>query len=179
MLSVTSQPIPSVGGSFSHRDKNEFAPSLPDSPADRSFGSMLMDLLPDAPAESEVDNGSEGEKQNKNGAQVHMDLHSEELGRIRLRVSMKESRVKVHMLVRDDETRRRVEEQLGPLRSRFADLGLELTRFDVAGGTSGDAEHSEPELSADLSQTDADGLPKLRNALAQLANSQTLVDIIA
>ena len=110
---------------------------------------------------------------------LEMDLHSAELGPMQLRISMVDSRVSVHLWVRDDEAKRRLEEHLVLLRARLADLGVELANFDVDRDDSQHSAQTEPELSANLLQSASDGLPNLRKTLAPVTNSLTLVDIIA
>ncbi len=111
-------------------------------------------------------------------AELEMDLDAPDLGPLRLRVSIEDNRVSVHMLVRSDQVRRRLEEYVGLLRARFAELEVELTHFDVERDTSGNSHESEPEDAADPSQSETNGLPNLRKTLAYVTHPRTLVDII-
>ena len=91
-------------------------------------------------------------------ATVELELQSAEMGPLRLQVSLEENRVSVHVFVSNESAGRRLEERLGLLRARLADMGVELIQFDVESGGSGNSRQSGSERSA---ESPTIGIPRL------------------
>jgi len=64
-------------------------------------------------------------------AEVHMNLHPPELGRIQIHLTMNDGNMSVQMTVQDDTVKRLLDQQLEPLRVRLNELGVGIGQFDV------------------------------------------------
>jgi flagellar hook-length control protein FliK len=118
--------------------------------------------------------------QQQGRVEVRMELHPPELGKMQLHVTMDDNRVNVRMIVQDDNTKRLMDQQLEPLRVRFADMGVSLGQLDVRRDGAGPQEQpADTETSAPSAQSGSSAANRPRNSYASAADSTRLVDVIA
>jgi flagellar hook-length control protein FliK len=112
---------------------------------------------------------------------LQFDLHPPELGRVQLHLTLEDGRVNVHMTVQDDNAKRLIDQQVEPLRVRFADMGVNVGQFDVRrdGNSANPEQQHAAERSAQASQADSATAPRLQKTYAKVANASALVDVIA
>jgi flagellar hook-length control protein FliK len=113
-------------------------------------------------------------------AEVQLDLHPPELGRVQLHLTMDDGHVNVHMIVQDEGVKRMMDQQLEPLRVRFSEMGVSVGQFDVRrdGGSPNQNQQASSEPSLQAIQTDKNGALRPRKPYAQVADPLALVDVI-
>ena len=112
---------------------------------------------------------------------MRIDLQPVELGRVQLHLAMEGGRVHIRMLVSDEAVQRMLEPHLETWRARFADLGVNVGRFDVRrdGNSPGHYHPAGSELSLQAIQADKNGAAHQRKSPSRLADSHALVDVMA
>jgi hypothetical protein len=83
-------------------------------------------------------------------AEVQMNLHPPELGRIQIHLTMHDGNMSVQMTVQDDTVKRLLDQQLEPLRVRLNELGVGIGQFDIRrdGGSANPQFEQDPEDAA-------------------------------
>lgn len=113
--------------------------------------------------------------------EAQLNLHPPELGRLQLHLSLEDGRLSVRMLVQDDNVKRMLDQQIEPLRVRFAEMGVSVGQFDVRREGAW-ANPNQQEFAASSAQTLKANNPKIagpNKSYATLANSEAAVDVIA
>lgn len=111
---------------------------------------------------------------------VRMEIHPPELGHMQLQMTMQDNQLSVRMIVTNDSAKQVLEQQLEPLRIRFAEMGVSLGQLDV-GRDSNAAHHQSPpdsERSPLPAQAGRNLLNRLRSPYLTATNPSELVDVI-
>lgn len=110
--------------------------------------------------------------------EIVLHLDPPELGRIRIHLSASEGAVAGRMVVQDETVRAIVESQFGELRQRLTDAGVNLGRFDLAGGRDESAPqwHQAP---ARLTSPWLERLPGLAQPGSVATLRRGLIDLLA
>jgi Flagellar hook-length control protein FliK len=113
--------------------------------------------------------------------ELQLNLHPPELGRVQLHLTLEDGHLNVRMVVQDENARRMIDQQLEPLRVRFADMGVSVGQFDVRrdGGSPNPEQKPAAEPSAQAVQAVRDGASRLQKTYGNVAKSDALVDVIA
>jgi flagellar hook-length control protein FliK len=113
--------------------------------------------------------------------EMRMDLHPPELGRMRLHLTMQDNELHVRMLVENDGAKRVLDQQIEPLRVRFAEMGVNLGQLDVRrdGGEPPQDQAHQAENSAETPLAWRAGNRHMRNGYVRVVHPDALVDVIA
>jgi flagellar hook-length control protein FliK len=122
-----------------------------------------------------------GQLQQVGRVEAQLNLHPPELGRVQVHLALADGRLNVRMLVQDDNAKRAIDQQLEPLRVRFAEMGVSVGQFDVRrDGNSANAEQQQAaEPSAQALQPDSAAAADAQKSYAKFVNADALVDVIA
>jgi flagellar hook-length control protein FliK len=111
-------------------------------------------------------------------AELHMNLHPPELGRVQLHLDLDSGRLNVRFLVQNDGAKLALDQQVETLRVRFAEMGLSLGQFDVRrDGTA--ANWQPPPESAGDGMTAPRVGHSTRKPYSPLTDADALVDVFA
>jgi flagellar hook-length control protein FliK len=112
---------------------------------------------------------------------AQFNLHPPELGRVQLHVTLEDGRLNVRMLVQDENAKRLIDQQVEPLRVRFAEMGVSVGQFDVRrdGSSANSEKQQSAEPSAHALQPNGVAASGASKSYAKVANSNGLVDVIA
>jgi hypothetical protein len=100
-------------------------------PAERVTLETLADRLPQRIAEHL------GGLRETGRAEVQMNLHPPELGKIQLHLKLEDGNMHIQMTVQSDGAKKVLDQQLEPLRVRFSEMGVGIGQFDVRRDGSG------------------------------------------
>ena len=169
-LAAAGEPGPAQSNMACSPGTDQEQPALPMNGSD-----SLLSALDQLQGQLRAQAGQPG------SVQLRLDLHTPELGRVQLHLTLEANKLQLQIRVADDQARQSLEERLASLRRRCANLGLELAvaQMEIGPAESDDfGQQRAAEFSADLVQSDNDGLPKLRKMSGQLTSRAASVDLI-